>query len=284
MTAHGATQSAAAPAPASAATESAVAALRRTQRTRRTWGVLLPFIGFALLLAVWWALKAIQGWDDFILPSPAAVVDTIVERRGYLLDNVGVTFVEILAGFALSIAIALPIGIGIAYSWVIDRMVSPLLLAFNAVPKVAIAPVLVIWMGFSELPKIVMVVLLCFFPIVLSTAAGMKSTPQEYRDLVRSLNASPLQAFRKVRLPYALPQIFVGLKVAISLAVIGAVIGEFVGADSGLGYVIIASGSSADTALAFASIVLLSAISVVLYYAIIFVERLVVPWADEEKR
>lgn len=271
-----------APQSASARPERSVRGGRPTRRSRRLLSILLPVLGFVLFVAVWWALKLIQGWDKFVLPSPWDVVQTIVDRRGIFLDNVGVTAIEIVAGYALSIAIAVPIGIAIAYSWVMDRMLSPLLLAFNAVPKVAIAPVLVIWMGFSELPKIVMVVLLCFFPIVLSTAAGMKTVPQEYQDLVRSMNASAFQTFRKVRLPHALPQIFVGLKVAIGLAVIGAVIGEFVGASSGLGYIIVASGSSADTSLAFASIVLLSLMSVVLYYAIILLERILIPWAEDE--
>lgn len=261
--------------------ELAPAAPLPSGRSRRIWAVLLPLVGLLLLIGAWWGLKELKGWSEFILPSPADVVETFVDRWDVLLDNSWVTLWEVLAGFALSIAIALPIGVALAYSWIFDWMMSPLLFGFNAVPKVAVAPILVIWMGFSELPKIVMVVLLCFFPIVLSTAAGLKSTPEELRELVRSLDATPVQAFLKLRLRWAMPQIFVGLKVSIGLAVIGAVIGEFVGATAGLGYLIIVSGGTADTSLAFASLVLLALISVVLFYALLILERVLVPWAEE---
>jgi NitT/TauT family transport system permease protein len=139
-------------------------------------------------------------------------------------------------------------------------------------------------MGFGSGPKIAMVVLICFFPIVISTATGLKSTPPELVDLIRSLSASPLQQFLKVRFPAALPFVFVGLKVAISLAVIGAVVGEFVGATEGLGYLIVASGQNANTSLAFASIVLLSLMSILLFYALVVAERILVPWAGQEQR
>jgi NitT/TauT family transport system permease protein len=138
-------------------------------------------------------------------------------------------------------------------------------------------------MGFGAGPKVVMVVLLCVFPIVLSTATGLKSTAAELEELIRSMTATEFQAFRKVRLPAALPHVFVGLKVGISLAVIGAVIGEFVGATRGLGYVIVASGQNADTTLAFASIAILAVMSVVLFYLLVLIERLLVPWARYEQ-
>jgi NitT/TauT family transport system permease protein len=155
--------------------------------------------------------------------------------------------------------------------------------ALNAIPKIAIAPLLVIWMGFGQGPKVAMVVLICFFPIVISTATGLKSTPAEFVDLARSLAASQLQQFVKVRFPASLPYVFVGLKVAITLAVIGSVVGEFVGATEGLGYVIVASGQNANTSLAFAAIVLLSLLSIVLFYALVLAERLLVPWAGHEQ-
>jgi NitT/TauT family transport system permease protein len=128
-----------------------------------------------------------------------------------------------------------------------------------------------------------MVVLICFFPIVISTATGLKSTPAEFVDLARSLSATPLQQFVKVRFPAALPYVFVGLKVAITLAVIGSVVGEFVGASRGLGYVIVASGQNANTSLAFAAIVLLSLLSIVLFYILVLAERVLVPWAAHEQ-
>lgn len=253
----------------------------RTSIGERISKILLPLAGFLVFAAGWWLFKIAFGWPEFILPSPLDVVETLGAQWSLLLENSWVTIYEVALGFALAVVIAIPIAVLIAYSSLFDRAVSPLLFAFNAIPKIAIAPILVVWMGFGASPKIVMVILLSFFPIVLSTAAGLQSTPSELRELIRSMSASGWQAFWKVRFPSALPQVFVGLKVAISLAVIGAVIGEFVGATSGLGYVIVVSGGNADTSLAFAAIVLLGIISIVFYYSLIFLERRLVPWAEE---
>jgi NitT/TauT family transport system permease protein len=242
---------------------------------------MFPLVGVLLLVTAWWAVKVANGWSAFILPSPAEVVLAVAQHWNDLVRHSAVTVWETTAGYLLAVVVAVPIGVALAYSSVFDRMFSPTLFGFNAVPKVAVAPLLVIWLGFGQLPKITMVVLLAFFPIALSTAAGLKSTPAELRELVRSLGATPIQAFFKVRLPSALPHLFVGLKVAISLAIIGAVIGEFVGATEGLGYVIVASGGSADTTLAFAALVLLAGMSIGLYYLLSVVERLAVPWAEE---
>ena len=173
----------------------------------------------------------------------------------------------------------------IASSRLLERTIYPVLLGLNAVPKIAIAPILVLWMGFGYGPKIVVTFLLCIFPIVISTATGLKSTPPELVELVAvARRVSRLELFRRVRFPSALPHVFVGLKVAISLAVIGAVIGEFVGAEAGLGHVIIASGSNVDTSLAFGAMVLLGVLSVALFYALVGLERLLVPWARYEER
>jgi NitT/TauT family transport system permease protein len=140
---------------------------------------------------------------------------------------------------------------------------------------------LVVWLGFGSVPKICMVVLISIFPIVVATMSGLTSTPVELTELARSMSASRRQTFVKLRIPWALPQIFVGLKVAVTLAVVGAVVGEFAGGDQGLGYVIVASGASADTSLAFAAMTLLSAMSVILFYLVVTVERLLLPWARE---
>lgn len=265
-----------------AAAEQAAAPSPDAERSRsRVVTVVLPLVGTVVLLGAWWLVKVVTGWNEFILPSPADVVTTIVEQWDIVISNTWITVYETVGGFLLAVVIGVPLGVALAYSWVFDRMFSPILFGFNAVPKIAVAPLLVIWMGFGVLPKVVMVVLLCFFPIVLSTAAGVKSTPEELRELIRSLEATPFQAFRKVRLPSALPHLFVGLKLAISLAVIGAVIGEFVGATKGLGYLIVISGGTADTSLAFAALAFLAIISVILYYALTALERWMVPWAEE---
>jgi NitT/TauT family transport system permease protein len=167
----------------------------------------------------------------------------------------------------------------LAASQTVERMAMPVLAAVNAIPKVALAPLLLVWLGFGDTSKIVMVVLVSFFPVIVSTMAGLTTTPADLRELARSLSASWWQTFVKVRLPWALPQIFVGLKVATPLAVIGAVIGEVVNHDRGLGSVVAGSGSSNDTPLAFAALFLLAVIGAAFYYVVSGIERLLVPWA-----
>ena len=247
------------------------------------WRVALPGLTMVAMVGLWWLAVIVFGWQPFIVPDPGQVWTQLVDKWSILPGHIQTTLVETLEGYALAIGIGMPIAIAIAYSRFLEATVYPVLVALNSIPKIAIAPLLVIWMGFGAGPKVAMVVLICFFPIVISTATGLESTPPELLELVRSLSASRLQQFAKVRFPAALPHIFVGLKVAISLAVIGAVVGEFVGATKGLGYVIITSGQNANTALAFAAIALLSVMSVVLFYAVVVIEKIAVPWAAEER-
>ncbi|WP_328999104.1 ABC transporter permease [Kribbella sp. NBC_00709] len=258
--------------------------------SRRPWlttspaaAVVLPIIGLAATIALWWGATAVFSIQSYLLPTPWEVVVKFFDQPGVLLSETGTSLLETIEGFLLAIVIGVPIALLIVRSVVLERLVYPLLLMVNSIPKVAIAPLLVVWMGFGQWPKVVMVLLMCFFPIVISTAQGMKSTPTELVELMRSLNATRAQEFFKLRLKYAMPQIFTGLKVAISLAVIGAVISEFVGATKGLGYVIQQSGASADTTLAFAAIVLLSLMSIVLFYGLVLLEHVLLPWAREKR-
>lgn len=260
---------------------------RRRDSRRRMGGLLvrvvLPALTLVGLVGIWWLATIVFGWEKFIVPTPLDVWEEAKLQRDMLPDHFRTTLVETLQGFALAIAIGVPFAVAIAYSRLLELTIYPALVALNAIPKIAIAPLLVIWMGFGAGPKIAMVVLICFFPIVISTATGLKSTPAELVELARSLSASSFQQFLKVRFPAALPYVFVGLKVAIALAVIGAVVGEFVGATEGLGYLIIASGQNANTTLAFVAIALLSLMSIVLFYAVVLVERLVVRWSAETR-
>lgn len=246
--------------------------------------VLLPVLACVGIVLAWHYSTIVFNWEEFIVPTPQDVLDALKDQRSFLPRQFWVTLLETLQGYGLAIGVGVPLAIAIAYSKIFERTIYPILLAVNAIPKIALAPILIIWMGLGQGPKVVMVFLVCFFPIVLSTATGLASTPPELKELIRSLSASPLQEFVKVRLPAALPHVFVGLKVAISLAVIGAVIGEFVGASEGLGYVIVASGNNANTALAFGAMALLSVMSIALFYAIVIVEHLMIPWAKHEQR
>ncbi|MFB6722473.1 ABC transporter permease [Kribbella sp. NPDC056345] len=258
--------------------------------TKRSWwtesraaAIGLPIVGLIAVIALWWLATIVFAVPEFLVPSPGDVLVRFSQDPVMLLQNAGVSLLETIQGFLLSIVVGVPIALLIVRSAILERLVYPLLLMVNAIPKVAIAPLLVVWMGFGQGPKVLMVLLMCFFPIVISTAQGMKSTPVELVELLRSLNASRTQEFFKLRLWHAMPQIFTGLKVAISLAVIGSVIGEFVGATQGLGYLIQQSGASADTALAFAAITLLSIMSIILFYGLVLLEHLLLPWAQEKR-
>jgi NitT/TauT family transport system permease protein len=246
----------------------------------RFWATLfLPASGLVLAVALWWLVTIVFAIDPFFLPSPADVVKAFLRTPRYLIDESWVTIWRVLIGFVIAISTGLVIAIVLAASQTVDRMAMPVLAAVNAIPKVALAPLLLVWLGFGDSPKIVMVVLVSFFPVIVSTMAGLTSTPADLGVLARSLSASWWQTFVKVRLPWALPQIFVGLKVATPLAIIGAVIGEVVNPDHGLGSVISGSGASNDTPLAFAALVLLAIIGSIFYYLMAGIELLLVPWA-----
>lgn len=242
----------------------------------------LPVLGVVLVVGAWWLATAVTGVQTFVVPSPPDVAEVFDRLPGHLFRQTGFTLAAVSAGFGLAVAAGVLMALLITSSRVVERMFFPLLVGINAVPKLAIAPLLVFWMGFGMKPKITVVVLMCFFPIVIATVAGLTSTPAEMGELAKSLDASRWQTFLKVRVPWALPQIFVGLKIAITLAVTGAVVGEFVGGGSeGLGYVITSGGANADTALAFAGLVLLIAVSLVLFYSVVLLEKLLLPWARE---
>jgi NitT/TauT family transport system permease protein len=239
-------------------------------------GATVTLIGLVVLWEVLVQRLQIPGW---LLPAPSAIAQAMLEWRSELVVHTAVTLYETLVGFALSIAISIPLAVAIVYSPLLQNTIYPLLLAMQSTPKVAIAPLLALWIGFGAAPKIIVVFLVCFFPIIVATASGLTAVPASLMDLIRSLSASQIQTFIKIRFPTAMPHIFVGLKIAITFAVIGAVIGEFVGSENGLGYLILVSTSQSRTPLAFGALVLLTIISIVLYYGVALVERIVVPWA-----
>jgi NitT/TauT family transport system permease protein len=260
-------------------TPPAPAAASGTPARGRTLSVVgWPILGLAAAVGLWWAATGVFAIKSIILPSPPEVLTAFRALQSYLLDQTWQTTLSTLLGFGLSTVVGVLIGVAIAAWRPFERMFSPLLVAFNAVPKVALAPLMLIWFGYGQTPILAMAFMVCFFPIVLSTATGLTTTPADLADLVRSLDATRLQAFRTVRLPAALPQIFIGLKVAMPLAVIGVVVGEMQYGESGLGMIIVQTSGQGDTATAFAAIVLLALVSIVLYYALVAAERLLLPW------
>jgi NitT/TauT family transport system permease protein len=245
---------------------------------RRVRPILLPAGVLLGTLVVWEIAWRIFNVPRFVIPLPSGILAETWVWRGYLLTHSWVTLYETLAGFALSIAVGTPLAVMLVYSPVLRSALYPLLVVTQAIPKVAIAPVLLLLLGAGEVSKVVIAFLVAFFPVVVNTATGLAATPPELLDLSRSYRASRLKTFIKVRFPMALPFFFSGLKVAVTLSVIGAVVGEFVGSDKGLGYVIVSATSYWKSNLAFAAMLLLSVMAVGLFALVEVVERLVCPW------
>src|SRR3989454_849852 len=202
---------------------------------KRLRSVITPFVGILVFLAVWEAGVALYRMPAYLLPAPSVIFETFVRELPRLAYHGWVTAYEMLLGYALAVAVAVPLAIAITSSQRFDSFVMPTLLFFQVVPKVAIAPLFLVWFGVGALPKILVAFLISFFPIVIDAAVGLRSMSGEMTDLARSMGASRMQVFARFRLPTSLPYLFSGLKVAATLAVAGAVVGEFVGADKGLG-------------------------------------------------
>lgn len=219
--------------------------------------------------------------EPFVLPAPSAVFADLAARPQLYAEQAWITFYETIVGFGLAVVFGLTAAILITYSRLLQTILFPLIVLLQIVPKVAIAPLLIVWVGFGLGSKIIIALLVAFFPIVVDTITGLRAAEQDLVDLVRVLKGSKWQEFTKVRLPYALPFIFSGLKVAVTLAVIGAIIGEFVGASKGLGYLIMVANSELRLDMSFAAILLLSAMGLGLYAVVSLIQRLVAPWSQE---
>jgi len=239
---------------------------------------LIPTGTLVGVLVAWEAVARVFRIPNFIMPAPSAILVEGWEWRYRFVGHTLVTLYETLGGFALSIAVGVPLAILIVYSPAMKSAVYPLIVLAQSVPKIAVAPVLLLILGYGAIPKVVVAFLVAFFPVVIDTATGLAATPPELIDLSRSYRASAFKTFVKVRLPMALPFFFAGAKVAITLSVIGAVVGEFVGSDKGLGYVILSATSYWKTELAFSAMLLLSLMAIVLFGAVSLVERVLCPW------
>jgi NitT/TauT family transport system permease protein len=249
-----------------------------TLRDLRT--ALYPLLGVAVMLALWQLYVSAFGINRIVLPGPVDITRAAIANWAILMRETWPTFVESVLGFALAVAIGIPVAVCVANSRVLNLTLYPILIATQSVPKVAVAPIILVWFGLGLQSKLVIAFLVAFFPIVVDTATGMRATPTGLLELARSLRASSLQIFMKVQFPAALPSIFAGAKVAVTLAVIGAVIGEFVGSLNGLGNLLLTANSQLDSPLAWAALVWLSVLGIVLFAAVVVVERLVMPWSE----
>jgi NitT/TauT family transport system permease protein len=265
-----------------------VFAIRGPRRRVPAWRRALDYIPAAALIALvicgWQAYVAVFDIREIILPPPTQVASTLVERWPSLEPELMATLAEAAQGFLLAAVVGFLLAIAITSSRILKLALYPLLVTSQAMPVIAIAPLLITWFGYGPTSKIMVSALVAFFPMVVSSAAGLASLDSGVVSLMRSFPAARLQIFLRARLPNALPQIFAGLKVAAVLSVIGAVVGEWVGADEGLGYLIVRANATLATDLVFAAVVLLALMGIVFFVAVSLLEWLVTPWRRQESR
>jgi len=271
-------QGAATPAVAAAADQLAVAAPPPTKARDRISAVLFPIATFAALLVAWQFLVRLFGVPEYILPLPTEFLSKLVESRALIWQHTLVTASEVLLGFLFAAAIGVPLGLMIvSFRW-LERSLYPLIVFFQLIPKIAVAPLFVVWFGFGPFPKILLTFMLCFFPTLVASMTGFRALDERVLYLTRSMGANAGQTFRYIRLPSAIAHIFGGFKVSIVFAATGAIVAEFVGSNSGLGYLLLRATSYLDMPLIFAVLVALSAIGIVFSYAVQLLERLCMPW------
>jgi NitT/TauT family transport system permease protein len=259
-----------------------VATGSRLWHTART--ILPRVLFFVVLVVAWEAVVRLSGIRSYLLPAPSGVWDALVVAAPHLWRHTFLTVAEALAGFALAAAVGVLMAMLIVYSAYLRSVLLPSLVAFNAAPKVALAPLMVIWLGLGIESKVAMAFLLSFFPIVVNSATGMAEVEPELINLFRLMHASELQTFLQVRLPHSLPALFDGLKIALPIALIGAVVGEFVGAREGLGYLILLAGGNMNTEMVFASVIVIAVISIVLFEVLVAVERALLKWRPSARK
>jgi len=233
---------------------------------------------FVLLFVVWEVAVRVTGVKEYLLPPPSKVWTEFWKRHEIVSGGAWVTTQEILAGYALAVVVSVPLALAVAYSRFMEQAVYPVIVFLQIIPKIAIAPLFIIWFGFGFAPKLLLVFLLSFFPIVVSSIAGFKSADRDVLDFARTTGASGLRMFVKISLPQALPHIFTGLKVGAALAATAAVVAEFVASDRGLGYLLLQYNGQLDTPMVFATIVILSLIGLTVYYGVEIIERIAIPW------
>lgn len=251
-----------------------------TSASRRAGAYLAPLLLIGGVIVMWELALPLFKVAPYILPKPSAIVVELFRSSDSLWGHTIVTLREILIGFAAGSAIGIFLAVVIAQSQVLERSLYPIIVFLHTVPKLAIAPIFVIWFGFGMLPKVVLVIVISFFPITVNTIYGLTSVDRNIIDLMRSVSASEWQILKWIRIPNAVPYLFAGLKISVTLAVVGAIIGEWVGTDAGLGFAILVSATQLKTPFMFAAITIISVIGVVLFYMVAVCERLLIPWQE----
>jgi ABC-type nitrate/sulfonate/bicarbonate transport system permease component len=243
-----------------------------------------PALLLAAILGAWeWGVRTFSV-PFYILPAPSRILKLLVAERQLLVGEAAVTLLEIALGFGIAFVVGIGLALLIFSSRTVERAVYPLVIASQTVPVFALAPLLIVWLGYGMLSKVAMAALIVFFPIVVNTVDGLKSVDPELLNLLRTLGSSRWRQFRVAQLPASLPFVFSGLKVAAVFSVIGAVFAEWVGASNGLGYLILTYNNQLETTAMFATVVSLSLIGIVLFFLVAGRERIALPWYHEARR
>lgn len=254
---------------------------RRRKPSAATFSeVVVPLLTTAAFFLLWEGICRAFKVPAYLVPAPSEIWTDTIAIGPAVLGHTLATLKTVLLGFAVSIAISLPLAVALTASPAIAGAIYPFLVWTQSIPKVALAPILVVALGSNELPRVVITVLVAFFPLVISVATGLMSVPPELLELSRACRASKWSELWRIRLPFAIPFIFAGLKVAVSLAVVGAVVAEFVNADSGLGFLIVTSTAFFKVPVAFGALIILSIMGVVLFQIVVIVERVLFPWSS----
>lgn len=272
------------------ASQQAVGASRPVAERAPFWLVqigraaIAPIVALVAVLGCWYATKFMFGLPDFILPLPQRVLGTFLSNLPALVRHTWITTIETAGGLALAIVVGVLLSVVMFEVELLRRAILPWLVVSQAIPKVAIAPLIVVWFGFSVMPKIVIAFFIAFFPIVISTTSGLVATNEDEEHLFNTMTKSAWRTYQHLRIPRALPLFFDGVKVAVTLALVGAVVGEFVSSQAGLGYLVIVANRDLDTAMTFAAFIALAIIGILFFYAVVLVERLLIPWHFAQRR
>jgi NitT/TauT family transport system permease protein len=235
---------------------------------------------FAALIAAWQLAVTVFHLREYLLPAPLRVVQAMMGDEIPWLRHLSITSVEIVGAFALAGAVGVLLGVAVAWSPILSRALVPFLVFVNTLPKVAVAPLFLLWLGYGVLPNMLIGALIGFFPVVINTAVGLSQVDDELLDLGRVFNAPKWKVFATIRIPNAYPYILSALKVTATAAVVGAIVGEFVASQQGLGYVIITTQGSMNTPVAFAALVWISVVGLAVYGLVVLAARRIAPWAE----
>ena len=237
---------------------------------------------FVFVLLIWHFGVVLLGIKEFILPTPWAAVKTLFEPKYRWSFNFLATFYEVVGGFILSAVVGVVLGVAIVWSEWLKRTILPFLVFVNTLPKIAVAPLFLVWFGYGILPNILIVILISFFPMVINTATGLVAVEEDLLDLVSYLHATKWQKLRLIQLPNSLPYVFSGLKITSTTAVVGAIVGEFIASDKGLGSVIISSQTTLSTPAIFGSLILITIIGMGLFWGVEGLEKVLMPWEKQK--